>query len=141
MSSVDADRLVELRILLLPNAKNYRIFLYRFFYFTSMLRSKKTLISAFAHAIIFLLFFAPWTFSHYSSASQDTSTDITEDIDAEDISALIQSTTQHVNETAKAIESGNSTVALGLLAQIRTDLNNINGNITDLIFSVSKTPP
>lgn len=99
-----------------------------------------TLISVFAHAMILLVSFT-LTFAHYSSASQDTSTDVTEDIDSEDISALIQSTAQHVNETAKAIESGNSTMALGLLAQIRTDLNNISGNITALIFSVSKTPP
>jgi len=106
-----------------------------------MLSSKKTVISVFANAIIFLLFFAPSTFTHYSSASVDTSTAITEDISAEDISTLIRSATQHVNETAEAIESGNSTVALGLLAQIRTDLNNINGNVTDLIFSVSQTPP
>jgi len=105
-----------------------------------MLRPTNTLIFAFAHGIVFLVSFT-LAFAHYSSASQDTSTDVTEDIDAEDISALIQSTAQHVNETAKAIESGNSTMALGLLAQIRTDLNNINGNITDLIFSVSKTPP
>jgi hypothetical protein len=55
--------------------------------------------------------------------------------------SLIQYAAQHVNETAKAIESGNSTTTLGLLAEIRADLNNINGNITDLIFSVSKTPP
>jgi hypothetical protein len=32
-------------------------------------------------------------------------------------------------------------LALGLLVQIRADLKNINGNTTDLIFSVSKTPP
>ena len=63
------------------------------------------------------------------------------DIEAQDISALIQSASQYVNETAKAIESGNSTEALELLAQIRAELNNINGNITDLIFSVSETPP
>lgn len=105
-----------------------------------MLTPTNTLITVFPYAIIFLVFFIP-AFAYYSSASQDTSTDVTEDIDSEDISALIQSTAQHVNETAKAIESGNSTMALGLLAQIRTDLNNINGNITDLIFSVSKTPP
>lgn len=105
-----------------------------------MLRPMNTLISVFAHAMILLVSFT-LTFAHYSSASQDTSTDVTEDIDSEDISALIQSTAQHVNETAKAIESGNSTMALGLLAQIRTDLNNISGNITALIFSVSKTPP
>jgi hypothetical protein len=109
--------------------------------FTSILRPKKAVISVFANAIIFLLFFAPSTFTHYSSASEDTSTAMTEDVSADDISALIQSATQHVNETAEAIESGNSTVALELLAQIRTDLNNINGNMTDLIFSVSKTPP
>lgn len=54
---------------------------------------------------------------------------------------MIQSASQYVNETAKAIESGNSTEALELLAQIRAELNNINGNITDLIFSVSETPP
>jgi hypothetical protein len=132
---------VELHILLLPTCEKLPNIFIQVFLFTSMLRSKKTLFSAFAHAIIFLLFFAPWTFSHYSSASSDILTAPTEDIDSEDISALIQSTTQHVNETEKAIESGNSTVALELLAQIRTDLKNINGNITDLIFSVSETPP
>lgn len=132
---------VEIHILLLSTCEKLPNIFIQVFLFTSMLRSKKTLISAFAHAIIFLLFFAPWTFSHYSSASQDILTAPTEDIDTEDISALIQSTTQHVNETEKAIEGGNSTVALELLAQIRTDLKNINGNITDLIFSVSETPP
>jgi predicted PurR-regulated permease PerM len=105
-----------------------------------MLRPTNTVISVFAYAIIFLVFFT-LGFAYYSSASEETSTDITEDVEAEDISALIQSASQHVNETAKAIESGNSTEALGLLAQIRADLKNINGNITELIFSVSKTPP
>lgn len=105
-----------------------------------MLGSKKNLLSTIAVTFSLLLFFTT-SFTHYSSASEETSTSITEDIDAEDISTLIQSTTQHVNDTAKAIESGNSTVALGLLAQIRTDLKNIDGNITDLIFSVSETPP
>lgn len=105
-----------------------------------MLRLTKTLISVFAHAVIFVVFFTS-SFTDYSSASEETSTGITEDINAEDISTLIQSATQHVNDTAKAIESGNSTVALGLLAQIRTDLKNIDGNITDLIFAVSETPP
>jgi hypothetical protein len=105
-----------------------------------MLRPTGNVISVFAHAIIFLGFFS-LGFAYYSSASEETSTDTTEDIVAEDISALIQSASQHVNETAKAIENGNSTEALALLAQIPAELNNINGNITDLIFSVSKTPP
>ena len=104
-----------------------------------MLRPTNTVISVFAHAIIFLVFFT-LGFASYSSASDVASTD-GEDIEAQDISALIQSASQYVNETAKAIESGNSTEALELLAQIRAELNNINGNITDLIFSVSETPP
>lgn len=104
-----------------------------------MLRPTNNVISVFAHAIIFLVFFT-LGFASYSSASDVASTD-GEDIEAQDISALIQSASQYVNETAKAIESGNSTEALELLAQIRAELNNINGNITDLIFSVSETPP
>ena len=104
-----------------------------------MLRPTNNVISVFAHAIIFLVFFI-LGFASYSSASDVASTD-GEDIEAQDISALIQSASQYVNETAKAIESGNSTEALELLAQIRAELNNINGNITHLIFSVSETPP
>src|SRR5512145_254933 len=104
-----------------------------------MLRPTNNVISVFAHAIIFLVFFI-LGFASYSSASDVASTD-GEDIEAQDISALIQSASQYINETAKAIESGNSTEALELLAQIRAELNNINGNITDLIFSVSETPP
>jgi predicted PurR-regulated permease PerM len=97
----------------------------------------KSLTFVLVFTIISLLFFAP-SFTYYSSATQDTPT---EDVDAEDIWALFQSTNEHVNQTADAIESGNSTVALELLAQIRTDLNNISGNVTDLIFSASQAPP
>lgn len=102
-----------------------------------MLSSAKSLIFVLALAIVSLLFFGP-SFTYYSSATQDTPT---EDVDAEDIWALFQSTNEHVNQTAQAIESGNSTVALELLGQIRTDLNNISGNVTDLIFSASQAPP
>ena len=105
-----------------------------------MLRPTNIVISVFAHAIIFLVFFTLES-ADYSSASEQTSTDVTEDIEAQNISALIQSASQYVNETAMAIESGNSTEALELLTQIRAELNNINGNITELIFSVSETPP
>jgi type IV secretory pathway VirB6-like protein len=123
-------------MLITDNSENF----YTCFLFTSMLRPTDTLILIFAPAIIILVFFT-LGFPYYSSASEDIVTAPTEDVLSEDISALIQSAAQHVNETAKAIESGNSTLALGLLDQIRTDLNNINGNITDLIFSVEETPP
>ena len=93
----------------------------------------------FAFTIIFVPFFVLSIVTHYSSAAQNATAP--EDIDVEKIWSLIDTATGHVNQTTKAIESGNSTVALRLLAEIRTDLNYINGNVTDLIFSVSKTPP
>ena len=93
----------------------------------------------FAFTIISVPFFVLSIVTHYSSAAQNATAP--EDIDVEKIWSLIDTATGHVNQTTKAIESGNSTVALRLLAEIRTDLNNINANVTDLIFSVSKTPP
>jgi hypothetical protein len=49
----------------------------------------------------------------------------------------------HVDQTRKAIADGNSATAeaLRLLTVIRNDLTNIDGNVTDLIFSVSNIPP
>jgi hypothetical protein len=105
-----------------------------------MLSPTITVISGSAYAIVLLVFLS-LGFAYNSLASEATSTEVTEDIEAQDISALIQSASQYVNETQKAIENGNSTEALELLAQIRAELNNINGNITELIFSVSQTPP
>jgi uncharacterized membrane protein len=102
-----------------------------------MFTLKKNLV--FAFTIFSVLFLVVTILTHYASASQNTTAP--EDIDVEKLSSLIDTATQHVNETAEAIESGNSTVALELLVQIRTDLNNINGNLTNLIFSVSQTPP
>ena len=77
--------------------------------------------------------------THYASATQNSVGP--EDIDVDKLLSLIDTATGHVNQTTKAIESGNSTMALRLLDEIRTDLNNINGNLTNLIFSVSQTPP
>ena len=102
-----------------------------------MFTSKQNFV--FAFTIISVPFFVLSIVTHYSSAAQNATAP--EDIDVEKIWSLIDTATGHVNQTTKAIESGNSTVALRLLAEIRTDLNNINGNVTDLIFSVSKTPP
>ncbi|HXV88005.1 MAG TPA: hypothetical protein VD710_02810 [Nitrososphaeraceae archaeon] len=49
-----------------------------------MLRPTNNVISVFAHAIIFLVFFV-LGFDYYTSASEDTSTEVTEDIEAQDI--------------------------------------------------------
>jgi len=47
----------------------------------------------------------------------------------------------HVDQARKAIADGNSAEALRLLTVIRNDLTNIDGNVTDLDFSVSNIPP
>jgi hypothetical protein len=102
-----------------------------------VLSPTKSIIFVFPLATVCLLFFAP-NITYYSTATPNTPT---EDVDTEDLWALFQSTNEHVNQTVEAIESGNSTVALELLTQIRADLNNLNGNVTDLIFSASQAPP
>jgi ABC-type multidrug transport system fused ATPase/permease subunit len=79
------------------------------------------------------------TFASYASATEKAIP--SEDIDVERFSSLINFTMTHVDQTRKAVEDGNSTEALRLLTVIRNDLTNIDGNVTDLIFSVSNIPP
>jgi hypothetical protein len=79
------------------------------------------------------------TFASYASATKKAIPP--EDIDFERVSSLINSTMTHVDHTRKAIADGNSAEALKLLTVIRNDLTNIDGNVTDLIFSVSNIPP
>ena len=79
------------------------------------------------------------TFASYASATEKAIPP--EDIDVERVSSLINFTKTHVDQTRKAVEDGNSAEALRLLTIIRNDLTNIDGNVTDLIFSVSNIPP
>jgi hypothetical protein len=78
-------------------------------------------------------------FTSYASATEKAIPP--EDIDFERVSSLINFTMTHVDQTRNAIEDGNSAEALRLLTVIRNDLTNINGNVTDLIFSASNIPP
>jgi hypothetical protein len=78
------------------------------------------------------------TFASYASATEKAIP--SEDIDVERVSSLINFTMTHVDQTRKVIEDGNSAEALRLLTVIRNDLTNIDGNVTDLIFSVSNLP-
>jgi hypothetical protein len=112
-------------------------YFYTCFLSTVILSPTKSITFVFSLAIVCLLSFTP-SFTYYSAATPNTPT---EDIDAEDIWALFRTTNEHVNQTAEAIGSGNSADALELLTQIRADLNNLNGNVTDLIFSASQAPP
>ena len=80
------------------------------------------------------------TFASYASATEKAIP--SEDIDVERVSSLINFTMTHVDQTRKAIADGNSATAeaLRLLTVIRNDLTNIDGNVTDLIFSFEHTP-
>jgi hypothetical protein len=98
-------------------------------------RIKKNFVFAIVSIILLVLLPVISTFPLYASTTEQVIPP--EDIDAEKIMSLIDSATSHVNQTGKAIENGNSTEALRLLAEVRTDLNNINGNVTNLIFAVS----
>jgi hypothetical protein len=109
---------------------------YTWFFIYLMLNRMKN--SIYVSALIGLMLLVIPGFTYYSSATQDTPT---EDIDAEDIWGLFRSADDHLNQTVDAVESGNSSVALELLGQVRSDLRDINGNVTNLIFSASQAPP
>ena len=57
------------------------------------------------------------------------------------ISSSIETANTHIDEAIKAVQDDNSTQALSLLSQLRTDISNINNNVTNLIFSASAQPP
>lgn len=102
---------------------------------------KNNFAFAFATISIILLVLLS-VLSTFASYGSDTEKAIpSEDINAERMWSLLNSTKVHVDQTSKAIENGNSAEALRLLTIIRRDLANINGNMTDLIFSVSNIPP
>ena len=89
--------------------------------------------------LVSLILFVTSNFTNYSLGT--TSGTPNEDIDSADIWGLFRTANEHINQTVDAIESGNSTVALQFLDQIRSDLRGINANVTDLIFSASEAPP
>jgi hypothetical protein len=46
-----------------------------------------------------------------------------------------------IDEAIQAVQDNNSTETLQLLSELRSDLADINGNVTNLIFSVAAQPP
>jgi hypothetical protein len=76
--------------------------------------------------------------SVYASSPQPP---FTESQESMMISSSIETANLHIDEAIKAVQHNNSTQALSLLSQLRTDISNINSNVTNLIFSVSAQPP
>jgi hypothetical protein len=76
--------------------------------------------------------------SVYASGAQPP---FTESQESMMISSSIETANTHIDEAIKAVQHNNSTQVLSLLSQLRTDISNINSNVTNLIFSASAQPP
>ena len=68
-------------------------------------------------------------------------TPLTESDYNEAISLLITNANLTIDEAIQAVQDNNSTETLLLLSELRSDINDINGNVTNLIFSVAAQPP
>jgi len=57
------------------------------------------------------------------------------------ISASIESANLHVEDAMQAIQQNDSSEAMRALEELQYDLSNINGNVTNLQFTVAAEPP
>ena len=57
------------------------------------------------------------------------------------VSLSINNANLTIDEAIQAVQNDNSTETLQLLSELRSDLADINGNVTNLIFSVAAQPP
>lgn len=57
------------------------------------------------------------------------------------ISSSIESANMHINDAMQAIQQNDSAEAMRSLEELQYDLSNINGNVTNLQFTVAAQPP
>jgi hypothetical protein len=57
------------------------------------------------------------------------------------ISTSIESANLHVKDAMQAIQQNDSSEAMRALEELQYDLSNINGNLTNLQFTVTAEPP
>jgi hypothetical protein len=57
------------------------------------------------------------------------------------ISSSIENANLHVENAMQAIQQNDSSAAMRYLEELQYDLSNINGNVTNLLFTVSAQPP
>jgi hypothetical protein len=57
------------------------------------------------------------------------------------VSLSINNANLTIDEAIQAVQNDNSTETLQLLSELRSDLVDINGNVTNLILSVAAQPP
>jgi hypothetical protein len=68
-------------------------------------------------------------------------TPFTESDYSDAVSLSITNANLTIDEAIQAVQDNNSTETLQLLSELRSDLVDINGNVTNLIFSVAAQPP
>ena len=68
-------------------------------------------------------------------------TPFTESDYSDAVSLSITNANLTIDEAIQAVQDNNSTETLLLLSELRSDINDINGNVTNLIFSVAAQPP
>jgi uncharacterized lipoprotein YajG len=68
-------------------------------------------------------------------------TPLTESDYDEAVSLSITNANLTIDEAIQAVQDNNSTETLQLLSELRSDIADINGNVTNLIFSVAAQPP
>jgi hypothetical protein len=68
-------------------------------------------------------------------------TPFTESDYSDAVSLSITNANLTIDEAIQAVQDNNSTEILQLLSELRSDLVDINGNVTNLIFSVAAQPP
>lgn len=61
--------------------------------------------------------------------------------ESEMISSSIESANMHVSDAMQAIQQNDSAEAMRSLEELQYDLSNINGNVTNLQFTVAAQPP
>ena len=68
-------------------------------------------------------------------------TPFTESDYSDAVSLSITNANLTIDEAIQAVQDNNSTETLQLLSELRSDIADINGNVTNLIFSVATQPP
>ena len=57
------------------------------------------------------------------------------------VSLSINNANLTIDQAIQAVQNDNSTETLQLLSELRSDLADINGNVTNMIFEVAAQPP
>ena len=79
--------------------------------------------------------------SHMDAYSTSPQPPFDESQESDMISTSIESANLHVEDAMQAIQQNDSSEVMRALEELQYDLSNINGNVTNLQFTVAAEPP